>query len=129
MYESYITLPQLISKTKTLLAEQKIDIWADSARPDYINELLIAGLPVKQATKNVLQGIDRIKRCRIHINKQSQNLIKELNNYHWKKDAAGKLLDEPVKELDDAIDAARYAAYHLVGSRGKTTRVSIPGLS
>ncbi len=128
IYQSFITLPELISKTKTLLAERKIDIWADSARPDYIHELLTAGLPIKQATKNVLQGIDRMKRSRIYINKQSTNLIKELDNYHWKKDAAGKLQDEPVKELDDAIDAARYAAYHLVGKRSKAIRVSIPGL-
>jgi phage terminase large subunit len=45
------------------------------------------------------------------IQDTSQNVIKEANNYTWKVDKDGKLLDEPVKFLDHAIDAARMAVY------------------
>ena len=44
------------------------------------------------------------------------------------KDGNGHLMDTPVKFLDDALDAARYAAYHLVtrnklGAKASVLRV------
>jgi len=42
----------------------------------------------------------------------SKNIWKEYENYTWKK-VGGKLMDEPTKILDDAIDAIRYSCRYI----------------
>jgi phage terminase large subunit len=39
-------------------------------------------------------------------------VIKEIRSYKWKVDKNGKSLEEPVKFLDDAMDALRYAVWN-----------------
>jgi phage terminase large subunit len=55
-------------------------------------------------------SIELIKMKKLKVTKSSVNLIKELRSYKWKK-KGDLILDEPVKVLDHAIDALRYAAY------------------
>jgi len=50
-----------------------------------------------------------VKRHRLHITKESVNIIKEIKSYVWKEDKNGKIIDgEPVKFLDHSMDAIRY---------------------
>jgi hypothetical protein len=61
----------------------------------------------------------------LHIPESSTHLIKEIQNYHWRKDrnAMGEesFLAEPVKFNDHAMDAMRYAIWGLVSRFGFPT--------
>ncbi len=52
-----------------------------------------------------------VKSMPLFITRRSTNIIKEIKSYKWKTDKDGKVLDEPVKFNDDAMDAMRYAIY------------------
>jgi phage terminase large subunit len=69
------------------------------------------GLNVKQSNKDVWAGIVFLKGCRLFITRGSKNVIREFQGYKWKKDKNDKILEEPVKENDDAMDSIRYAIY------------------
>jgi PBSX family phage terminase large subunit len=61
---------------------------------------------------SVFSGITEMK-SRFHkgdltINDVCVNLADELEAYSWKVDRAGEQLDEPIKEMDDAVDSVRY---------------------
>jgi phage terminase large subunit len=88
------------------------DIFADSARPDTIEEIHQAGFNIYPADKSVKDGINCVKAQKLYITKRSVNLIKEIRSYKWKQDKNGKALDEPVKFMDDGMDAARYGTYN-----------------
>jgi phage terminase large subunit len=66
-----------------------------------------------------------MRRCRLFVRTGSTHLVKELNNYCWMRDANGNLLDKPIKLMDHAIDAARYAAYTMVTRPAKGARASV----
>lgn len=126
IYRSHLTLPELTELIKKLNIPKHHTIYADGARPEYIDELSRVGnFNVKAATKHVTEGIDRMRRCHLFIQVDSGHLVKEINNYCWMKDSNGHLIDQPVKLLDDALDAARYAAYQLVNARGKGAVASV----
>jgi len=52
-----------------------------------------------------------IKGKRLFVTRDSTNLISELQSYRWKKDKNGNILEEPVKDMDDACDALRYCIH------------------
>jgi len=109
IYQSELTVGDLIYQMKELNISRKI-IYADSARPDAIEDLKRAGFNVRQAEKDVKNGIDFVKRHQLYITKSSLGLIKEIQHYKW-KEKDGAFIDEPVKFRDDAMDAARYGTY------------------
>lgn len=87
-------------------------IYADTARPEAIQELRLAGLNVQEAKKDVYDGILSVKARPLYIVRGSVNLEKEIKTYKWLKDKqTGKTLDEPVKFMDHAMDAMRYAIF------------------
>lgn len=87
------------------------EIYADHSRPDTIEHLNRIGLWVQSADKSVWDGIQFLKSKKLYITRNSLNLINEFKTYKWKVDKEGNRLEEPVKRLDDACDAARYGAY------------------
>jgi len=115
LYQTRLTNSDLIEYLKQL----NIDgiIYADSAEPARIQEIQAAGFMIYPSEKNVRDGIDFVKRQKLHIHPSAANIIKELQNYKWKEDRNGNILDEPVKFLDHACDAIRYAIY--THSRGQ----------
>lgn len=113
LYESYLSTADIISRMRQLQIDRRTEIFADNAEPMLIAELIKAGFNVKKANKNVAQGIRQIKCNKIYVSADSRNLIKELNHYKWHKMPDGRLVDEPVKFLDDAVDAARYASVQI----------------
>ena len=105
LYETHLTNSDLIDKLKHM---PRLDIYADSAEPQRIEELCRAGLRCYPAIKDVQLGIDMVKRYKICLTKRSVSTIKEIRQYQRKKDKDGKILEEPVKFLDHSVDALRY---------------------
>lgn len=110
LYMSQITNNDLIEKMKVIL-KPDITIYADSAEPARIEEIARAGFDIHAANKNVLDGIDHLKSHKLHIDKNSINLIAEIRAYKYKEDRDGNVKEEPVKFRDHLLDAARYCTY------------------
>ncbi len=102
-----------------------VQIFADSARADLISEWKSEGFNIKKANKSVFEGINAVKSFRLHITKQSSNILKEIGLYAWKKDKDGNKLDEPIKLNDDAMDAMRYAITPYIERRGSAKSLKI----
>ena len=120
LYESKLTNDDLAYIMKTMGLSRTTDIYCDTARPETIEEIRRAGLNVKPALKAVWDGIQMVKSRPLFITKGSTNLIKEIKSYKFKVDKDGKVLDEPVKFLDDAVDAMRYGIYSRIFKPKKT---------
>lgn len=91
-------------------------VYADSAEPKSIDELLELGIQVIPADKgpgSINRGIAFIQDQRISVTKRSVNLIKEYRKYMWMFDKNGKQLDKAEDGFDHALDAARYAMESL----------------
>ncbi len=111
IYESHLTNQQLIERLKQLNINKSAEIFADYSRPESIREIYLAGFNIKDANKDVKKGIDSVKSKDLYIHEGSIDLIKELRSYSWKKNRNEKLLEEPVKTLDDGCDALRYCIH------------------
>jgi phage terminase large subunit len=123
LYKSYLTTPDLIAELSQLI-DKRAEVYADGARPEIIADLRKAGYNVKAATKEVKHGIDKVKSQKIFVN--GENLVKEIQNYKWKRhNATDTVLEEPVKSNDDAMDAMRYGCYHLVSKPLTKQRVQL----
>jgi phage terminase large subunit len=71
------------------------------------------GWNIKRANKKeVLLGIDMMKRYRINVTMKSVNMIKEFKNYKWVEDKNGNVLNKPVDLFNHTIDATRYILYN-----------------
>ncbi len=112
LYQTHLTNSDLIGLLKQL---PRLDMHADSAEPQRIEEICRAGLNCYPAMKDVQLGIDTVKRHKIHITKRSIHLIKEVRGYHRKKDKDGRILEEPVKFDDHCCDSFRYGTAGIVG--------------
>lgn len=111
LYKSGLTNRDLVGELQRLIPNKNDYIFADSAEPQRIEEILRAGFNVHPADKSVKDGIDYCKRIYILITKNSRNSIKESQAYSWKKTRDGKILDEPVEFMNHICDARRYALY------------------
>ena len=117
LYERSLTNQDIINKLNELGVDRYVEIIADSAEPKSIEEIRRAGFNIKPATKgpdSVLNGIDILKRHRIHVTKQSTNIIKEINGYKWVTDKDGNKLNKPIDMFNHALDAARYVALNKI---------------
>lgn len=114
IYETGMTTSDLISRMKGIDFGSK-QIFADSARPDTIEELCQAGFNVLPANKSVKDGINALKAKAIKIY-DSPGLYKEIKKYRWKTDKNGKPIDEPVKIEDDGLDAGRYGYFSAINT-------------
>ena len=88
-----------------------INFYCDSARPEYIQNMRVAGLRALNARKEVMAGISEVaslyKQKRLFIVKENApRFQEEIYGYVWKEGA-----DDPVKENDDTQDAIRYGIY------------------
>lgn len=110
IFKTNMTTPDLIYKINQLGIDPTDDLWCDSAAPQVIEELKRAGINAKPVKKHtILHGIDMIKRHRIYIHKDSTNLQEEFQNYKWKQNKDGKIIDQPQDIYNHGIDAVRYA--------------------
>ena len=108
IYQTGLTVDEVVSKCKSIVDGK--DLWCDAARPDIIEALRRVGLRAKAADKAVKEGINQVKSSEIYVDMNSTNLLKEYKLYSWRT-YKEQILDEPVKEWDDLLDAMRYAIY------------------
>ena len=113
IFESKLTNTKLIERCNEIISDydRRYAIVADCAEPDRIEEFQKAGFNVFPCTKgkhSVKIGIDRVKRYKIHILEDSQDIIDEISLYKWKEDVFGNSLDIPVPYYDHLLDAIRY---------------------
>ncbi len=111
IYETKLTTDDLAYLIKTNGIDSTCEIFADSARPDTIEELNRAGLWVQPAIKSVWDGINFVKGKKLYITKNSINLLKEIKSYKWMVDKNGIVTEKPVKFKDDGMDAGRYGSF------------------
>lgn len=110
LYKSNLTSQDIITELNNLGIDKKKYCFADYARPEIIEDLRRAGFNMKEAIKDVKEGIMSVKMSKIFVDKTSLNVWKEFKMYSWKTNKE-QILDEPVKLYDDAMDALRYAIY------------------
>jgi phage terminase large subunit len=113
LYQTGLTNRDIDEKLKFNEIERK-EVFADSAEPKSIEELYRMGWNIKPATKgqgSVNIGIDMMKRYKLHVTKDSVNMIKEFRNYKWQEDKNGNILNVPVDMFNHTIDAIRYGLY------------------
>jgi phage terminase large subunit len=131
VYDRGLTNQDIIVKLQEYEVDRYIEIIADSAEPKSIEEVRRAGFNIKPATKgpdSILNGIDILKRKRLHVTKQSVNLINELNKYKWVVDKNGNKLNKPIDSFNHALDAVRYVALNkLKQSNAGMYNISIIG--
>lgn len=101
-------------------------IYADNAEPARIQEIYEAGYNIHPADKSVNDGLDFCKRKTLHIYNGSDDLIKEISAYSYRKDKDGRVLEQPIKFNDHLMDAMRYAIYtHFSELEGTTSVFSV----
>lgn len=107
-YEVGLNLTPLREK----LSNRGLTVYADSAADVLIREIANDGLmvyPIDKSALTVVAGIEKVKDFdHIYVTKRSYNLQYELRNYVWDKDRNGNYINQPVKENDHLLDAARY---------------------
>lgn len=118
-YRTQITNQQLIEVLKEM-GVGNLPLYCDSAEPARIRELQLAGFNAQPSRKSKIKDeIDQIKRMKIVIHPKCVNTLKEIEAYSWKLDKAGTPLDEPVKFMDHAMDAMRYAVCSMFQQHSK----------
>jgi phage terminase large subunit len=119
IYETKLTTSDLIERMKGLGISRGDEIYCDNAEPKTIEELTRARFNAKPAEKDVYAGIQKVKSVKLFIDPGSTNILKEIKSYKWKKDREGKVLadEQPVKFMDHAMDAMRYAVYTKLNVR------------
>jgi phage terminase large subunit len=116
LYKNSFTTGDLLVHLPEIVQDYR-HIEADSARPESIEEINRKKFnihPCQKFAGSVKAGIDTVKRYNLLIDENSLNLQKELRYYKWIVDKNGKPTDEPLKVMDDLMDAVRYLieGYH-----------------
>jgi phage terminase large subunit len=112
-YERGLVTNDIAAKLRTIVGDNRWEIWADSAEPRLIEELYRLGFnirPVVKGKDSINFGIQVLQNYSINIPKTCQNLVNEFYGYEWETDRFGKQLDRPIDFNNHAIDAARYGA-------------------
>lgn len=110
LYSRGLTISDLIFKIRELNIELTDEIWCDSASPQNIEDLRRNKINAKPVKKDsILHGIQLVKSHRVFIHKDSKNLLDELQEYRFKTDKDGNILDVPEDKNNHCIDALRYA--------------------
>jgi phage terminase large subunit len=115
LYESALTVDDLVARMGQLGISKRDNLWCDSAEPKTIESLRRAGYNAKPAIKKVEEGIRKVQSMPLFITENSTNMIKEIRNYKWKtvKNTDGQVPDkeQPVKLFDHCMDAKRMALH------------------
>ena len=112
LYETGLTNDVLAERIKEMIGDERII--CDSAEPKSIQELNnhgVAAVGAKKGKDSVNFGIDWLKQQTIIVDRTCINLINELQQYHWKKDAGGNSMKIPVDKNNHLIDGGLRYAY------------------
>jgi phage terminase large subunit len=113
LYKKGMITADIVRKMKRLIPESEKNcvIYCDSAEADRIEEIYRAGYYADKSKKDVIAGIDFCMSKKLHIHKDSYNLIKEIEGYSWEVDKNGVQKEKPCKIDDHLCDAMRYAIF------------------
>jgi|TARA_R110000787_G_scaffold15296_2_gene47253 phage terminase large subunit len=87
-------------------------IICDNSEPRLTNELKQTGLNIKPTIKkkgSILSGIALMQDYQIIVDRDSQGIIRELNNYVWHEKG-----ERPIEKWNHYLDAIRYGLQYLV---------------
>ena len=122
LYDINLTNSDIAEKMREEGVDRYIEIIADSAEPKSITELSRMGFNVKPAQKgpdSINNGIDILKRYKLHVTKESTNLIQEFRRYKWITNKDGQKLNKPIDSFNHALDAVRYVALNKLREQKK----------
>jgi len=141
IYQRQMTTPQLIERIKPMHDQYKARrIFCDSADPDAIAQLRVAGLPAVACPKiagglersSIKDGIIKIEtrlhqgRLRICAGTTPAEFIDELDGYRYPDTPDGReVKEQPLKVDDHFPDALRYMVAGLDQLRGRVPRVRV----
>lgn len=113
IHSTGLTNPEIADRCKMHGLTRKHQIIADCAEPKSIKELQNLGLNVVASAKgkdSILNGIDILKRYRIHLTRRSTGIQAEFKQYKWKVTRDGETTNVPIDTFNHGIDALRYVA-------------------
>lgn len=113
LYETNLTNQDIADKMREAGVDRFMEIYADSAEPKSIEEVRRMGFNIKPTTKgpdSILNGIDILKRHKLHVTRESTNIIQEFRRYKWITDKDGNKLNKPIDSFNHSLDAIRYVA-------------------
>lgn len=114
LYRKGLHVNDICGLMRTYGVTQNDVIYADSAEPRTIDDIMRAGFLIKPCVKgqdSVIAGINYIRERKLFVTKRSLNLIKELSNYMFLTDKNGNMTNVPCDAFNHCIDAIRYAVY------------------
>lgn len=110
LYRTGLTNQDIAKELERLGLDRRDEVYADSAEPKSIEEIYRMGWNVKPTAKGAInQGIDLLRRYKLHVTETSSNVIKEMRNYKYIEDKDGNLTNKPVDKYNHACDALRYS--------------------
>lgn len=107
---------------------RNVRIWADAAEPKSIAEIgAVSGLNIRACDKSAPVKSDRrkfqiqwLQGWRLFITKRSVDIIRDMRNYCWEKDADGNITSTPIHTFSHGPDSIRYGLYsEFSGSTGR----------
>ena len=120
IYSRGITINDFIEKINQTKIDKTDTVWCDSSQPQSIEEMKRSRINAKPVNKkSILHGIDLMKRHKLFITKDSENILNEFQSYKWKMDKDGNLLDAPEDKDNHSIDAIRYVIESTIGHKVK----------
>lgn len=89
-----------------------LTFWCDSARPDYVSQLIVNGIQARNADKNILTGIESVAELMTTkhffvLKSAPVKFLEEIYQYVWDSDKG-----VPVKKKDNCMDSCRYAIFN-----------------
>ena len=110
------TLSEVIDQAKTFKNMYNVNIWyPDPKSPDQITEMKRAGLQIGDVSKDLSLGISRVSSLlqekRMFFLKECEEVIGEIEQYHFEEDIDGKTKSgKPKQENDQLCNALRFLA-------------------
>ena len=116
IYQPGLTNQDLIYLLNEINLDKSLEIVSDSSEPKSIeefrrNKFKIRG--VKKGDGSVLYGIQKMRTFKIFVNETSKDLIKEFENYRYKKDRSGRVTNVP-EGKDHLLDSTRYVVMEFL---------------
>ena len=90
-------------------------IISDNSEPRLISELKVLGVNIKPTVKkkgSILSGIALMQDYELIVDRNSNGIIRELNNYVWKDKG-----EAPIDKFNHYLDAIRYGMMYLIQGR------------
>lgn len=113
IYSTGLTNPDIAERASEQGLTSQQQIIADCAEPKSIRELQAAGLwvvPSPKGADSIINGLDILKRYKIHVTRRSTGILGNLRSYKWAKDRDGNTTNKPEDKNNHGIDALRYVA-------------------